>query len=143
MLNAIDKVLFLMRARITAEVSTDALSRLASVARDLEMPRGERLFMPGDEPEALFIVLDGAVRIDVEGAPPRLAEAGDWVGAIPLLAGGSHRGVAATLVTTRLLRVERADLQELLDEDGELARALFSGLVRSLSALIPAAAEAA
>jgi len=143
MLNAIDKVLFLMRAGITADATTDGLSRLASVAHDIEVERGTKLFEPGAEPEALWILLDGAVRVDVEGAPPRLAEAGDWVGAMPLLTGGPHRGTASVLCTTRLLRIDRADLQDILDEDGELTRALFSGLLRSLTNLIPGAAEAA
>ncbi len=143
MLNAIDKVLFLMRAGITADATTDGLSRLAAVSHDVEVERGTHLFEPGADAESLWIVLDGAVRIDVEGMPPRLAEAGDWVGAMPLVTGGPHRGTASVLCTTRLLRIDRADLQEVLDEDGELARALFSGLLRSLTALIPGAAEAA
>src|SRR5438093_9055368 len=78
MLNAIDKVLFLMRAAVTADATTDGLSRLAAVAHDLELERGARLFEPGADAESLWIVLDGAVRVDIEGMPPRLAEAGDW-----------------------------------------------------------------
>src|SRR4051794_13442588 len=73
MLTAIDKVLFLMRAGITAEASTDALSRLAAAAHDTETARGERLFSPGDDADALYIVLDGAIRVEVEDASPRLA----------------------------------------------------------------------
>jgi CRP-like cAMP-binding protein len=143
MLNAIDKVLFLMRAGITADATTDGLSRVAAVSQDVEVERGNKLFEPGAEADALWIVLDGAVRIDVEGMPPRLAEAGDWVGAMPLFTGGPHRGTASVLCTTNLLRLNRADLHDILDEDGELARALFSGLLRSLTNLIPSAAEAA
>jgi CRP-like cAMP-binding protein len=133
MLNTVDKVLFLMRSGVTADATTDALSRLAGVARDGELERNTRLFMPGDEADALWVVLDGVVRVDREGAPPRMAEPGDWVGALPLFSGGPHRATATVLTTTRLLRIERADLHELLDEDGELARALLSGLLRTFA----------
>lgn len=143
MLNSVDKVLFLMRAGVTADATTDALSRLAAAAHETEAARGDTLYRNGEEAEALFIVLDGAVRVDVEGAPPRLAEAGDWVGAMPLIIGGPHPGTATVLVATHLLRIGRADFEELLDEDGELARALLAGLLRSLTRLIPSAAEAA
>ena len=143
MLNTVDKVLLLMRAGITADATTDALSRLAAAAHELEPGRGERLFQAGDEAQALYIVLDGAVRIDLEGAPPRLAEPGDWVGAVPLITGGPHLGMATVLVASHLLRVERAEFEELLDEDGELARALMAGLLRSLTSLIPSVGEAA
>jgi CRP-like cAMP-binding protein len=79
------------------------------------------------------------VRLDVEGAPPRMCEPGDWVGALALFAGSPHRATATVLTTTRLLRIERADLHELLDEDGELARALLAGLLRTF---VPADAAA-
>jgi CRP-like cAMP-binding protein len=143
MLNTVDKVLLLMRAGVTADATTDALSRLAAAAQELEAAHGDILYRNGEEPRALFIVLDGLVRIDMEGAPPRWAERGDWAGAVPLITGGPHQGTATVLVASHLLRVERADFEELLDEDGELARALMAGLLRSLTALIPTAVEAA
>jgi CRP-like cAMP-binding protein len=143
MLSTVDRVLFLMRAGITAEATTDALSRLSSSCREIEATRGDKLFEAGDEPDAMFIVLDGVVRVDVEGAPPRLAEPGDWVGAMPLLTGASHAGTATVLVESHFLRVDRAELEELLDEDGELARAVMAGILRSLTTMIPSAAEGA
>jgi CRP-like cAMP-binding protein len=142
MLTAIDKVLFLMRNGLTQEATTDALSRLAAAARDVELERGERLFQAGDQPQSLWIVLDGAIRVELEGTAPRVAGAGDWVGALPLLAGAPHRGRAVVLVSTRALRLERDDLHELLDEDGELARALLAGLLRSLTEMDPLLGEA-
>src|SRR5437870_332601 len=115
MLNTVDKVLLLMRAGITADATTDALSRLAAAAQEVEAARGDVLYRNHEEARALFIVLDGAVRIDMEGAPPRMAEPGDWVGAVPLITGGPHLGMATVLVASHLLRVERAEFEELLD----------------------------
>src|SRR5689334_10125758 len=126
MLNTVDKVLLLMRAGVTADATTDALSRLAGAAHEMEASRGDVLYRNGEEAKALFIVLDGVVRIDMEGAPPRMAEPGDWVGAVPLITGGPHQGTATVLVASHILRIERADFEELLDEDGELARALMA-----------------
>jgi CRP-like cAMP-binding protein len=142
MLTTVEKVLFLMRAPITAEITTEALTRLAEVAVDVTLSRGDPLFANADEAIALFIIVDGAVRVDSPSAPSRLAEAGDVVGALPLLAGAPHSGTARALTTTQALRVERVDLMELLDEDGELARALFAGIVRYLHAMVPPSAEA-
>jgi CRP-like cAMP-binding protein len=130
MLTAVEKVLFLMRVPVTAEVSTDALARLASIAAEQELPPGSRLFGIGDPPDALYFVLDGAVRIDAGDGGGRLAQAAELVGGLPLFAGTPHVAQAVAVVTTRVLCVERDDLNELLDEDGEFARALFSGLLR-------------
>jgi len=143
MLSTVDKVLLLMRAGVTADATTDALSRLAGAAQEVESGRGDVLYRNGEEPRSLFIILDGVVRIDMDGTPSRLAEPGDWAGAVPLITGGPHQGTATVLVASHLLRIDRADFEELLDEDGELARALMAGLLRALTALIPTAIEAA
>src|SRR5262249_7648570 len=45
------------------------------------------------------------------------------------------RSTATALTTTRLLRIDRTELYDLLDEDGELARALLTGLARALRSL--------
>jgi CRP-like cAMP-binding protein len=137
MLSAVEKVLFLMRAPVTADCSTDALARLATVAHELEAPLGERLFAVGDAPDALWVVLDGAVRVEGIEVPSRLAGPGDFIGGLALFSDGAQAATASTAVTTRLLRIDRADLHDLLDEDGEFARALFSGLVRALRLTAP------
>jgi CRP-like cAMP-binding protein len=132
-MTVVEKVLFLMRAPATAAATTDALARLAAVAREVDLDAGARLFSAGDAPDALALVLDGAVRIDGDGAA-RVCGRGDVVGALPLFSGGRHTATAITLSATRLLCIDPDDLYELLDEDGELARALFAGVLRELSA---------
>lgn len=139
MLTTIDKVLFLLRSPVTAECTTDALSRLAGAAHEIELGIGERLFGVGDATDALWVILDGAVRVEGIEVPSRLASAGEVVGGLQLFAGGTHQASATAVVTTRALRIEKAELADLLDEDGEFARALFTGLVRVLKAASPAA----
>jgi len=130
-LTTVEKVLFLLRAPVTADAPTDALARLATVANEHELAMGARLFAVGDAIDAIYIVLDGAVRVEGIESPSRLLAAGDVVAGLEAFGDGVHAETATAVVSTRLLRVERAELFDLLDEDGELARALFSGLVRA------------
>jgi CRP-like cAMP-binding protein len=139
MLSTVEKVLFLMRAPVTAEAPTDALARLASLAEEVELPLGARLFAVGDAPDALYVVLDGAVRIEGIEAASRLLGPGDTVGGMALFAGAPHTATATAVVSTHALRIDRADLNDLLDEDGELARALFTGFARAARVYDPAA----
>src|SRR4051812_14364275 len=122
MLNTVEKVLFLLRAPVTAEATTDALSRLASIAHEAEIPLGEHLFASGDATDSLFVILDGAVRVDGPDDATRLCGAGEFLGGLALFAGDAHAVTATAVVTTRVLRLLRADLHDVLDEDGELAR---------------------
>jgi CRP-like cAMP-binding protein len=139
MLTTVEKVLFLMRAPVTADATTDALSRLAMLAPEVEIALGQKLFSAGDTPDAMYVILDGAVRVDGAEAGSRLAGPGEVVGGVALFGPGPHLASATAVVTTRVLKIERADLQDLCDEDGEFARALFGGLVRALHATAPAA----
>lgn len=129
MLTTIDRVLFLMRAPVTSEATTDALARLAQLATEVDLPVGERLFGVGELPDAMYLILDGAVRVEGLEVATRLGP-GDAVGGIGLFALGPHVASATAVAATRALKIDRADLHDLLDEDGELARALFSGLLR-------------
>lgn len=139
MLSTVDKVLLLLRSPVTAEATTDALSRLALAAQEIEVQKGTRLYRVGDTPDALYIVIDGAVRVEGIEVPSRLVGPGELCGALALFSPSAHLATATAVLATHLLRVDRADLYNLLDEDGEFARALFSGLVTSLRALSPAA----
>jgi CRP-like cAMP-binding protein len=138
MLTTIDRVLFLLRSPVTAECTTDALARLATVAREVELPIGERLFGVGEPSDSMYLILDGAVRIEGIQVPSRLLSIGEFVGGLALFAGGPHQASATAVVTTRALRVEKGELTDLLDEDGEFARALFTGLVRALKGTLQA-----
>src|SRR5258706_2740268 len=110
MLSTVEKVLFLMRAPVTAEAPTDALARLATVAVEVELALGARLFAVGDAADALYVVLDGAVRVEGIEAPPRLLGAGDVIGGLALFSGAPHTTTATAVVTTHALRVDRAEL---------------------------------
>jgi CRP-like cAMP-binding protein len=138
MLTTIDKVLFLLRAPVTAECTTDALARLAQVAREVELSMGQRLFTVGEPADAMYVVVDGAVRVEGIEVPSRLVSAGEFVGGLAVFADAPHHASATAVVTTRAMRLDKLELADLLDEDGELARAMFTGLVRALQAAAPA-----
>jgi CRP-like cAMP-binding protein len=140
-LTTVDKVLLLMRTPVTAALATDALSRLATVAHEHELSQGLQLFGAGEAAASLWVIVDGAVRVESGEATTRLAEAGDVVGGLVALVGGVHGVSASALVPSRVLRIDRQDLHELLDEDGELARLLFAGLLRALAARAPASLD--
>jgi CRP-like cAMP-binding protein len=129
MMSVVDKVLFLVRAPLTAGCATDALARLAAVAVEREVAAGEALFAAGDPPEALWILLEGAVALELPTGAVIPARPGDALAPLEILGAAPLPGTARALAPARLLRVARADLDALLDEDGELARTLFAAAV--------------
>ncbi len=136
MLSIVDKVLFLLQLPATAAATTDALSRLALAAEELERAPGELLFAVGDTPDALWVLVSGVVHLEGAAGATRV-EGGAPLGALALLQGGAHERRAVVARPARLLRVDRRELELLLDEDGEFARALFTGLMRALRLTAP------
>jgi len=133
MMSIVEKVLFLTRAPLTARCATDALARLGAVAHEREVAAGDALFAAGECPDALWLVVEGAVALERSGgdatAAPMTARPGDALAPLETLGAAPVAASARAVAPSRLLRIARADLDALLDEDGELARVLFAAVV--------------
>ena len=114
-----------------------ALEELAGRASQRSYRRGEVIVREGDPGDALFVVVEGLVKVYVTSAggdemllvtlaPPSV------FGELPLVDGGSRSASAAALEATTLLTLTRAELLEGLRGDVRLA----DGLLRSLGSLV-------
>lgn len=84
----------------------------------LTVPASQRVFSKGDPGGALFIVAEGEVEIFVEGTTGErtvleTAGPGAYFGELSLLDGQARSACAVAQRDTRLLRVDRADLEKL------------------------------
>jgi CRP-like cAMP-binding protein len=81
----------------------------------------------GEPADALFLVLEGTVRVERPGRFTRLA-AGDLVGEIEVLAGGPRIANIHAEGPVRVLRVPRDALLVALEADSRVAMALIEVL---------------
>jgi len=84
----------------------------------LTFPAAQRVFSKGDPGGALFIVAEGEVEIFMEGTTGErtvleTAGPGSYFGELSLLDGQARSACAVATKDTRLLRVDRADLEKL------------------------------
>ncbi|HKY94215.1 MAG TPA: Crp/Fnr family transcriptional regulator [Kiloniellales bacterium] len=126
-----------------------------AVARDLA--QGEVLFRAGQPGGQLYAVLEGRVRIFLEGAGGaeitlNLLGAGEVFGEIAMLDGGERTASAAALEPSRLLQLRRESVLAALRRHAELAERIILLLCRRLrwtseqvedSAFLPLAARLA
>ncbi|MFC1476031.1 hypothetical protein ACFLQW_03415, partial [Candidatus Zixiibacteriota bacterium] len=80
MLSTIERVLALQKNEIFAEISTDGLAYLASIADEVEFNKGDRLFDRGAIPEACFLILAGNVELSRGGDVELNVGAGEDIG---------------------------------------------------------------
>lgn len=105
---------------IFADLPPAALADLASEIDWFVMPGGTTLCRQGDAPDALYVVLSGALgayREGEHGALTRIGDigAGETVGEMALLTGGSRTATVKCLRDTELIRLSRAGFEALLE----------------------------
>ena len=127
-LRPVDRLLVLQSSPLLAHATAAQLWRLSEIAREASvLPNTEAI--PRDSEAAILIVLSGSLK--VEGAEAAgTATAGDVIGLYETLA-GSGLGASVTANTeTRLLRIDRSGLFELLADHTDLLQGIFSMLLR-------------
>jgi CRP-like cAMP-binding protein len=127
--------------RLFADLDEVALERLAATVRSRRYRRGEAIFHQEDPGDALFVVAEGAVKIEVPSAGGESAaiiatvEAGESFGELALLDGAPRSADAVAIEPTELLIVRRAAFLVMLDQDEGFRRALLGALAGELRRL--------
>lgn len=136
MLSTIERVLALQRNEIFAEISTDGLAYLASIAEEAEFNADDRLFDEGAVPEACFLVMAGNVELSSAGNVELTVGAGEDIGVWALFDGEPHAFTARATENTHALKIGREDFYDLLADHTDIIQALFRTLVRRVRRLL-------
>lgn len=111
MLSTVEKVLFLKSIELFSQIPGEDLARVALIASEEAREGGEESFAEGEDGDALYLVLDGKVRVHRE----------DRVIAIE---------------PAQLLKISREDFQEIVGEKPEIAMGIIKVLTRRLRTAI-------
>jgi CRP-like cAMP-binding protein len=114
------------------------LARLASIGKEESFPRGGYIFRQGDAGDKFYLVLDGAVRISrqVPGMGEEaltILRAGAGFGEMSLIDDFPRSADALAHESCRLFVLQKADMEDLLFVDRDLAHDVLWKLVRILS----------
>lgn len=131
----------LRACRLFADMDAASLDLCAAALRPRRFRRGETIFHSGDPGDALFIVVDGAVKITIppdDGSEPAILTTigpGGFFGELSLLDGAARSATAVALdaVETHVLR--RDAFSRLVDAEPALRRALLLALASEIRRL--------
>lgn len=136
MLSTVEKVLLLQNVELFARIPTDQLAALGAIAREVPVLAGDTIYREHDHPDALYMVLQGAVQLHqglrtISVAGPR-ETFGIWA-----LFDPEPRVMSATAMEdSRLLRIDRNEFNDLLADDVRIAQGIIrtvAGRLRSLA----------
>jgi len=126
---------------IFSNVGAESLSAIAAGAEVITLKKGEILFRQGDIPTGFYLVVDGQIKLAfaaTRGAEKVISRRGarESFGEAVLFAEKPYPVYAQALADTRLLRIRREPLFDLLARDPGVARRMLAGLSMRLHALV-------
>jgi CRP-like cAMP-binding protein len=127
-LRPIDRVLLLQSSPLLARATAAQLWRLSSIAREATVAPGAEALPKGSE-AAIMIVLSGTLKVEGAGKS-EIADTGDVIGMYETLAGSGMGATVTAITESRLLRIDRGGLFELLADHTDLLQGIFSMLLR-------------
>ncbi len=127
-LSTIEKVVFLKSVDIFAHATIEQLGRVAALTEEFDIEAGEIIFHEGEPTDAIYIVVDGTVRLERNTQIVGDVGSRGVFGAVAAL----DLSPAVHTVTTRSrvhgLKLIVQDFHDLLSLDFELVKAVFKFL---------------
>jgi AAA family ATP:ADP antiporter len=127
-LQPIEKVMALRLNPLLGRANVHQLLNLAAVAQELPLVPGETLFSVTDPP-AVYQVLTGEVRLDGDGVDPIVVGPGTIIGMSETLAGVPLGRSASVTREGNALRLDHADLFDVLSDHVDLLQGLLDGVL--------------
>jgi CRP-like cAMP-binding protein len=111
--------------------SLDALSAVAQVTDEVELPAGSRIHASGDTPARCLVILDGQIRVRTSAGRESIASS-SVLGMIEAFAESPHVHDAYAYNAVRALRLPTAALFDVMEDQADLAIAVLRRLAVAL-----------
>lgn len=131
MLTILEKVDILRKSALFAGVPTPALARVAAVANEVTFAPNQILYQADTPADSMFLLLDGEVELVRSEHRTPFDGHGQVLGALALLADGTHAESALATHPTSTLQIDRQDFLDVMAEDFDVTR----GMLKALAAM--------
>ena len=140
----LDKIAALRRTALFGSLSEAEITAIAERSVEHRLGRGEILFLTGDPPRGLYVVVEGAVRAYRVGSDGReqvihVERSGATVGEVPFFDEGSYPSTVAGEEQSILLFIARSEVHRLLTDHPRIAIAalkVLAGRLRNCASLV-------
>lgn len=136
MLTAIEKVMALQNVDVFAEVSTQHLAHLSVIAEERSCNAGDVLYREGDPPRAMYLILEGRVRLHRGDLDVTIAGPDEVFGTWALFDDEPCVATATVLEPSRVLCIERDNFIDLLADYVQITQAVLRMMAKRLRGLV-------
>jgi AAA family ATP:ADP antiporter len=134
-LSLVEKALELGTVDVLGRVSSEDLAYIAQIAEEVALAPGAAIYAYGDAPDALYVILSGAVRLHQEKDEIGVLGAGEAFGSWALFDDAPRVASAIADGPTTVLKVDRDEFLELLGDRMAITRAIFKAMVERIRSL--------
>src|SRR5215203_5211418 len=136
MLTTVEKVIFLQDIDFFEFTPTEGLAFISAITQEVQHKAGFNIYKEGDVPDAIYVVVEGSVRLHRSGEEIRIAREKEIFGTWALFDDEPRLATATTLEETALLRIGREDFLDLLSDHTNITESVFKALVKKIHDLI-------
>ena len=148
-LSAVERVLFLRKVQLFADLPPDDLRQIASVAEELTFEDGAAIAAQGEAGDMLYIIISGEIVVTATSDTGRQVELGrrqpgEYVGEMSIISDEVRMATLTALGFVRTLCISQKQFREILRLRPEVALAVMAGLshrLREQMETVPEVAE--
>ncbi len=127
-LSQLEKSLLLQAVPLFKTLSQAAITDLASRVKEVQIAAGETVIHKGSLGRSLFVVVEGALRVEDDGLFLRTLGKGAVFGELAAITPEVRTATVTATEACSLLELSQADLSALIDGNGEVARGIIAVL---------------
>jgi CRP/FNR family transcriptional regulator, cyclic AMP receptor protein len=131
------KVELVRGVRLFSSCNNRELARIASLADEIEAPKGKVLVRQGAVGRECFVIVEGRAKATMRGKRSRMLETGSFFGEISLLDQGPRSATVTAETDMRLLVLGPREFSTLINEVPPVAVRMMRGLAERLRTAEP------
>ena len=136
MLTTVEKVIFLQEVDIFESTSTEDLAHIAAITEEIELKKDYIIFKEGEFPDAMYMVIEGTVKLERDNQLVMIAKYKDVFGTWALFDDEPRVVTATTVEDSRLLKIEKEDFIDLLADYVQITQGILKTMVKRLRSLM-------
>jgi CRP/FNR family transcriptional regulator, cyclic AMP receptor protein len=132
MISTVEKVLFLKSIDLFRALPSEELAQIAEIAEEQPMAAGDLVFGEGEPGDALYLIVEGKVKVHKGQKELTRLGLGDVFGEMAVLDSEPRSASVTTLEEAVMLKIARDDFRDILVERPEIAMGVMKVLTRRL-----------
>ena len=127
------KVDLMRRVPLFAKLRGKALQEVASIADEIDLPKGKELARQGDRGREFFILLDGEAEVRKDGRRVNTLTRGEFFGEIALVTRMPRTASVTASTPVRALVITERDFTALIKRSPEISKSIIEALGERLA----------